>query len=152
MEKRMDADIVARLHAAAKGASDSLPLEAADEIERLRVALYQVAFKALDEVSETAIYKVRKKYITQAMQQAKAKAKAKLKQPGQASKEWADGKKNLSDRYIKLLLSKHGNVRFKDITPDVIQLKRDQIIAKRLEKQLLYAAETQQRNDYESIQ
>ena len=146
----MDADIVARLHTAAKAGCDPLLIEAADEIERLRTALHNVAFKAIDAVSETAIYKVRKKYVTQAMQQAKAAAKPKQRE--QASKEWAEGRQNLSDRYIKQLLSKHGKVRFKDITPDVIQLKRDQLIAERLAKQLQHAAATQQRDDHESIE
>jgi len=146
----MDDDIVHRLLTAAKGQSNTLLIEAADEIERLRTALHDVAFKAIDYVSETAIYKVRKKYATKAMQQAKAASAPKRRE--QERNVRLEGRRTLSDRYIKLLLSKNGNVRFKDITPDVIQIKRDQLIAERLAKQLQHAAATNQKDDHESIE
>lgn len=145
----MDADIVDRLHDAAKGAPNQLLIEAADEIERLRTALHNVAFQAIDAVSETARYKKRKKYVTQAMQQAKAAAKP--KQIEQAKKEWLEGKQNLSDRYIKKLLSKNGKARYRDITPEIVQIKRDQLIAERLAKQLQHAAATHPKDENESL-
>jgi hypothetical protein len=141
----MSTDIVSRLQAAAE--SNPLFSEAADEIERLRTALHELAFRAIDTVSQTTPYRIRKKYAKDARSQlnanppseeARSKAKAKAKEQREKDKN------DCTDRYIKQLLSKHGRIRYSNVTPELVSMKRDQLMSERISRQLNHAATHQQ--------
>ena len=137
----MVADIVQRLNSEA----DSNPIfrDAASEIERLRTALHELAFRAIDTVSATTPFKIRKKYAKDARSQLNAKPPTDDAITERRAKERAKrlrDRDECTDRHIKLMLSKHGKIRFRDVTPELIQMKRDQLAAERLSRQLTQAS------------
>jgi hypothetical protein len=139
----MRTDIVSRLQAEAE--SNPLFSEAAHEIERLRTALHELAFRAIDAVSETTPYKIRKKYAKDARSHLDAKppnedAKAVAREKARAKR--SRDRDECTDRHIKLMLCRHGKIRYRDITPELVQLKRDQLAAERLSRQLTQAVTT----------
>jgi len=140
----MHTDIVSRLQANAE--SNPLFSEAAHEIERLRTALHELAFRAIDAVSETTPYKIRKKYAKDARSHLNAPPvsdEAKAKRLADERARRAKDQAELTDRHIKKILSKNGQIKYRDVTPELISLKREQIMAGKISRQLNHAATNQ---------
>lgn len=143
----MQTDIVLRLEAEAE--LNPLFSEAAHEIDRLRTALHEIAFRAIDKVSETTPYKIRKKYSKDAKNQLSAtppNEDARDKERAKARAKRAKDRDECTDRHIKLMLSRHGKIRYSEVTPELVQLKRDQIEAEQLSRRLNQSAINQTGN------
>lgn len=128
-------DIVQKLRESESHGKDGLMEEAAREIDRLRTALHTLAISAYEFADLP--YRTRSKYV-----KASASEAAKQKQSAQMKLHRAE----LTDYYMKVLLTKRGGLKFSDITPEMVRMKRAEMITKRTALALEKAAAHQIEN------